>query len=149
VAGAVDRASPRPAMTDYVREDIETIIPHSEFGEPRCSGCLFCWSMGEYAVIAGNECAKIGALLSAIFRNAGRDGITIRSRLCALSALRLDQPISWLLACRSLCLSEVRQGKRLARLPWDERPYLELAEKLKRKPPTSEKEEKRTARKSA
>jgi hypothetical protein len=31
---------------------------------------------------------------------------------------------------------------------WDDRPHLELAEKLKRKPPASEKAEKRTARKS-
>lgn len=30
----------------------------------------------------------------------------------------------------------------------DDRPYTELAEKLKRKPPSSEKAEKRTARKS-
>jgi hypothetical protein len=33
-------------------------------------------------------------------------------------------------------------------VPRDDRPYLELVEKLKRKPPASEKAEKRTARKS-
>ena len=46
-------------MTDYVLGDIETIIPHSEFGEPLCCGCLFGRSFLDYAVIACNECTKI------------------------------------------------------------------------------------------
>jgi ribosomal protein S27E len=42
-------------MTD----DIQTVIPHSKFGTPECSGCLFARIGLESAVIACNECGKI------------------------------------------------------------------------------------------
>ncbi len=42
-------------MTD----EIQTVIPHSEFGTPECSGCLFARIGLDSAVIACNECGKI------------------------------------------------------------------------------------------
>lgn len=40
-------------------EEIQTVIPHSEFGMPECSGCLFGRISLDIAVIACNGCGRI------------------------------------------------------------------------------------------
>ena len=46
-------------MNDRPDEVIQTVIPHSDFGDPDCCGCLNGVIRGDDAEIVCNECAAV------------------------------------------------------------------------------------------
>jgi hypothetical protein len=50
-------------MTDYVPEDIETIIPHAQFGAPECRGLLAGKPGEDLSEISCNECGAVLAYI--------------------------------------------------------------------------------------